>query len=112
MKPEPRAHCRHCSRPLWQEATKRGVAATNLFTRDHIIPRARRRQHVGGVRTTWPSCLACNQLRAVLHHCPAMLPIAADLAAAIGVTRKEAVRCFRLDGLRGFYTPPPKRIAA
>lgn len=81
----PLPRCTYCGQALFRSPGRRSTLATcNRFTRDHIVPRAWRAPLPPEVRTTRPACQHCNQLRAMLGHCPAMIPI----ARAIGQRRQ------------------------
>jgi hypothetical protein len=85
--------CRHCGQRLHDGPR---TAPENRPTRDHIVPRRWRADPVPGARATWLVCFACNQLRAELGHCPAVLAIVRTLARDIGLTNRRAARWFGL----------------
>lgn len=107
MTPKPwRPRCRHCGNTLFSRRESPRAAIGNQLTADHIQPRPWRVDLPMGVRITWPACRACNELRAELGHCPAMLHFARDLARAFGLRRREAVIAFQL------HKPPAEPAAA
>ena len=69
------------------------VEAHHRFTRDHIMPKPWRVPMPASVRTTRLACEACNELRGILGHCPAMMSIARALADRFRFgSRMEAAR--------------------
>ena len=97
-----RPRCCYCGNQLYTRAERPDVEPGNLLTRDHIVPRACRRPLPDDVRTTRRCCHACNQLRAQLGHCPAMLAIAREMAQAWRLqSRREAARAM-------FFTAKPR----
>lgn len=114
MKPEApwRPRCRHCGAALFTLAESPRAPIGNQRTADHIMPAPWRVRLPEGVRATWPACRACNQLRAQLGHCPAMLHFARHLARALGLRRREAVTAFALDHPPAAPAATPRRTAA
>lgn len=90
--------CTYCRNPLRRGTPQRSPKLRGIqFTRDHIMPRPWRAPMPHGVRMTRPACLACNQLRALLGHCPAMLSIASALRKRHGFrNRSEAAHALLL----------------
>lgn len=94
-----RPACHYCANPLFraQQAGRSQAQAQNRFTRDHIMPRPWRVAHPPEVRLTRPLCQTCNQMRAWLGHCPAMLAVASALRKKYGfASRAEAARALLL----------------
>lgn len=75
-----RHRCFYCRNHLFTHQERPGVQPGNLLTRDHIIPKQWRTHDTPeGIRITRRCCHACNQLRALAGHCPAVLHIVRDL---------------------------------
>ncbi|MBU8540848.1 hypothetical protein [Falsiroseomonas tokyonensis] len=99
-------HCAYCGNRLVKGQGRSGPDAHRRFARDHIMPRPWRVAVPSGVRVTRPACLTCNQLRALLGHCPAMLSIASALRKRRGfASRGEAVRVLLLPLPVGAVSP-------
>lgn len=84
-----RPRCSYCSNKLRPASPAGRPKACHRLTRDHIMPKAWRAEMPIGVRVTRPACEACNQLRALVGHCPAVLAIVRDLTRTMRVRSRR-----------------------
>lgn len=91
-----RHRCTYCGNKLRACEPDRRPKARHRLTRDHIMPKAWRVEMPRDVRVTRPACESCNQLRALVGHCPAVLAIVTDLCRAmrLGNRRQLALAMF------------------
>lgn len=81
-----RAQCAYCCHPLTANHPKEAYR----LTKDHILPRERGRLpgHIWNIR---PSCYRCNQERAKVDHCSAVLVLMIEEARVQHLDLVEAM---------------------